>query len=105
MNTKELQKNDSHNRQATENVVIKGASAGVGRATAHAFAKRGANIGLIARGTEALDAACKEVESLGGRALAIPADVADSGQVEKAAAQFETKFGPIDIWINNAERR
>ena len=103
MNTNALKKTgNGSNGQAAENVVITGASSGVGRATAHAFAKRGANIGLIARGTEALDAACKEVESLGGRSFAIPADVADSGQIENAAAQFETKFGPIDVWINNA---
>ena len=94
--------NNGLNGHSKENVVITGASAGVGRATAHTFAKRGANVGLIARGTEALEAACREVESLGGKAVAIPADVASSEQVENAAAQFEAKFGPIDIWVNNA---
>jgi len=79
MNIKAMQgKNDGFNRQSIENVVITGASAGVGPATAHAFAKRGANVGLIARGTEGLNAACKEVEALRGRALAVRADVADS---------------------------
>lgn len=85
-----------------EVVVITGASAGVGRATAHAFAKRGAHIGLLARGTEALDAARAEVEALGGRAITIPTDVADSDQVEKAASTIEKELGPIDIWVNNA---
>ncbi len=103
MNTQALQKTDNgSNGKATENVVITGASAGVGRATAHAFAKRGANVTLVARGTEALDAACKEVEELGGHAFSVPADVADADQVENAASQAEEKFGPIDVWVNNA---
>lgn len=103
MNTKATQENNNGaKKRSEENVVITGASAGVGRATAHAFAKRGAKVGLIARGTGGLDAACKEVESLGGHAFAIPADVADAKQVENAAAQLEAKFGPIDIWVNDA---
>lgn len=89
-------------QHSPEVVVITGASAGVGRATAHSFGKRGAHIGLLARGTEGLEAARGEVESLGGRAIAIPTDVADSDQVEKAAGEVEKEFGPIDIWVNNA---
>jgi NAD(P)-dependent dehydrogenase (short-subunit alcohol dehydrogenase family) len=85
-----------------EIVVITGASAGVGRATAQAFAKRGAQIGLLARGRAGLEAARRDVEQLGGRALAIPTDVADAAQVEAAAAAIEETFGPIDIWVNNA---
>ncbi|HEX5539671.1 MAG TPA: SDR family oxidoreductase [Methylophilaceae bacterium] len=83
-------------------VVITGASAGLGRATACAFARQGARIGLLARGTDGLEAARREVEELGGQALALPTDVANSEQVEAAAAAVEAKFGPIDIWINNA---
>jgi NAD(P)-dependent dehydrogenase (short-subunit alcohol dehydrogenase family) len=83
-------------------VVITGASAGVGRATVREFARRGAHIGLVARASEGLEAARREVEELGGRATAIPADVADADQVEAAAAQVEATFGPIDIWINDA---
>ncbi len=83
-------------------VVITGASAGVGRATARAFAKEGARIGLIARGEAGLAAAKREVEELGGEALMLRADVADSAQVEEAAQAVEERFGPIDIWINNA---
>ena len=60
-----------------ETVVITGASAGVGRATAHAFAVQGAQIGLMARGTQGLQAAAAEVEKRGGKALALPLDVAD----------------------------
>jgi len=83
-------------------VVITGASAGVGRATAWAFAKRGARIGLLARGQEGLEATCREVQELGGEALAIPTDVANADQVEAAAAQVEQELGPIRTWVNNA---
>ncbi|HET7321219.1 MAG TPA: SDR family oxidoreductase [Longimicrobiaceae bacterium] len=83
-------------------VVITGASAGVGRATAHAFAKRGAKIGLLARGRAGLEGAKREVEELGGEALAIPTDVADADAVERAAALVEEQLGPIDVWVNNA---
>lgn len=83
-------------------VVITGASAGVGRATARAFARRGAHIGLLARGQEGLEAAQKDVEELGGKAIAIPTDVADAQQVEAAAQRVEETFGPIDVWVNDA---
>jgi short-subunit dehydrogenase len=85
-----------------EVVVVTGSSAGVGRAIAHAFAKRGANIGLLARGQEGLDAAQREVESFGGQALTVPTDVADHHQVEAAAQKVEEHFGPIDVWVNDA---
>src|SRR5687768_15527713 len=85
-----------------EVVVVTGASAGVGRATVRAFAKRGASIGLIARGPDGLRAAANEIEALGGKALVFAADVANAQQVEAAAAKVEEAFGPIDIWINNA---
>jgi NAD(P)-dependent dehydrogenase (short-subunit alcohol dehydrogenase family) len=74
----------------------------VGRATVREFAEQGARIGLLARGIDGLDAARRDVEKLGGKALAIPVDVADANQVEAAAAQVEAEFGKIDIWINNA---
>lgn len=83
-------------------VAITGASAGVGRAAVRAFAARGARLGLIARGRDGLEAARREVEELGGRALAIPADVADAGQVEAAAEAIEAELGPLDIWVNDA---
>jgi short-subunit dehydrogenase len=85
-----------------ETVVVTGASAGVGRATAHAFARRGARIGLIARGTQGLQAAATEVEQQGGRALTLPLDMADADAVEAAAERVENHFGPIDIWVNCA---
>lgn len=83
-------------------VVITGASAGVGRATARAFAREGARLGLIARGPAGLEAAKREVEALGGEALVLVADVADAQEVEKAAEAVEAHFGPIDVWVNNA---
>ena len=83
-------------------VVVTGASAGLGRAIAHAYAKRGAKLGLLARNPEALDAAKQECEALGGQARFIPADVSDAGAVDQAAAKIEEELGPIDIWVNDA---
>ena len=76
--------------------MVSGASAGVGRATVRAFAAEGASIGLIARDTEGLHAAAREVEQAGGRSLAMSADVADAGHVEAAAERIEAALGPID---------
>ncbi|HEY8400933.1 MAG TPA: SDR family oxidoreductase [Cytophagaceae bacterium] len=83
-------------------VVITGASAGVGRATAWEFAKKGAHIALLARGIEALEATKREVEALGGKAIIYSVDVADAEKVDQAAEFIEAELGPIDIWINNA---
>jgi NAD(P)-dependent dehydrogenase (short-subunit alcohol dehydrogenase family) len=85
-----------------EVVVITGASAGVGRATARKFARHGARIGLIARGLDGLKGAQKEVEALGGEALVFPVDIRNADRVEAAAAQIEADLGAIDFWINNA---
>ena len=86
----------------SEVVVITGASAGVGRATARKFARHGARIALLGRGMDGLEATQREVQELGGTAIAIPVDVANAEQVEAAAAQVEIDLGKIDIWINNA---
>ncbi len=85
-----------------EVVVITGASAGVGRAAAQAFGKRGACVGLLARGRDGLNGAKRDIEEAGGKALALPTDVSDPKQVEDAAAAVEKKFGPVDIWVNDA---
>lgn len=83
-------------------VMVTGASAGLGRAIAHAFAKRGARIGLIARNPEALEACRKEVEKLGGKALVLPLDVSDAKAVDAAAERLEDAYGPLEVWVNNA---
>src|SRR3569832_1135230 len=85
-----------------EVVVITGASAGVGRATARRFARDGAAIGLIARGRDGLEAVQSEVEALGGRAVVVSADVAETNQKKQATTTNKQTRGPIDIWINNA---
>lgn len=85
-----------------EVVVITGASAGVGRATAREFARHGAQVALIARGHDGLEVARRELEQLGGRALVLPLDVADADAVEHAAEVTEQELGPIDVWVNNA---
>jgi NAD(P)-dependent dehydrogenase (short-subunit alcohol dehydrogenase family) len=85
-----------------EVVVITGASAGVGRATAQAFGRRGARVGLLARGRDGLEGAKAEAESAGAKALVLPVDVSDAQAVEAAAGEVEERFGPIDVWVNNA---
>ncbi|HEX6836847.1 MAG TPA: SDR family oxidoreductase [Polyangia bacterium] len=85
-----------------EVVVITGASAGVGRATAQRFARDGASIALIARGEAGLEGARRDVEALGGEAITCAIDVADPWAVDAAAARAENELGPIDIWINVA---
>lgn len=89
-------------KKAGRVVVVTGGSAGVGRATVRAFAKEGARVGVIARDTEGLHAAAREADTLGGRGLALPVDVANADQVEAAAARIEEELGPIDVWVNNA---
>ena len=88
--------------EGREVVVVTGASAGIGRATARAWGAGGASGGLGARGRDGLQAARREIEAAGGRALVLPVDVADAEQVEAAAERVEAAFGPIDVWVNNA---
>ncbi len=83
-------------------VVITGASAGIGRAAARAFAARGDRIALLARGEAGLQGAADDVQAAGGRAVCIPTDVADYAQVDAAADRVEQTWGPIDVWVNDA---
>jgi NAD(P)-dependent dehydrogenase (short-subunit alcohol dehydrogenase family) len=85
-----------------EVVVVTGAGAGLGRAITQQFARHGASLGLLSRDPGRLADAVREVENLGGRAVALPTDVADADAVERAAARTEEAFGPIDVWVNNA---
>ncbi|HMG52601.1 MAG TPA: SDR family oxidoreductase [Kofleriaceae bacterium] len=82
--------------------VVTGASSGVGRAIARAYAQAGAHVALIARGQVGLDAAAREVERLGGEAIALSLDVADSAAVDRAADAVVARWGRIDLWVNNA---
>ncbi len=86
----------------SQTVVVTGASAGIGRATARLFGARGARVGLIARGQAGLESAAREVREAGGKALAVSADVADYEQVTAAARQIEQRLGPIGVWVNVA---
>ena len=83
-------------------VVITGASAGVGRASARAFSENGCRVVLLARGEGGLDQAKKEIESMGGEAHIIPTDVSDYKQLESAAERVEKEIGPINVWVNCA---
>ena len=83
-------------------VVVTGASSGLGRVTAHAFARAGANLVLAARGREALDAVARECTALGARTLVVPTDTRDAAAVSELAAVASRVLGRIDLWIDNA---
>ena len=83
-------------------VVIVGASSGIGRSAALAFAKRGARVAVAARNQKGLNSLVEEIARSGGEAIAIPADVADFEQVRKIAQQTAEAFGGIDTWVHNA---
>jgi len=83
-------------------VVICGASAGVGRATAHAYAAAGYAVGLLARSDEGLAGAVEELQAYGVPTLAISVDVADAAAVAQAAQRCEAELGAIEVWINSA---
>jgi NAD(P)-dependent dehydrogenase (short-subunit alcohol dehydrogenase family) len=83
-------------------VVVTGGSAGVGRATAVAFARHGDHVAVLARGEDRVQDACKDLRSFGLNALGLAVDVSDAHQVERAAEQVERELGPISVWVNNA---
>ena len=84
-------------------VVITGASSGVGRATAHAFAaaRRQSRAGGT-RPRAPLEDTAYECAGLGGRAIVVPTDVADPDGVRRLAEVAADRFGRIDVWVNNA---
>lgn len=85
-----------------KNVMITGASSGIGRGLALEIARRGARVGLVARRADLLNEIVAEVERLGAQALALPASVEDAAAMREAAEQMRRKFGPIDVMIANA---
>jgi NAD(P)-dependent dehydrogenase (short-subunit alcohol dehydrogenase family) len=92
-----------HARMSSQRVVVvSGASGGVGRAVARRFAACGDRVALLARGDEGLEAAAEDVRAAGGEALPLAVDVADSDAVERAATEVEDRFGPVEVWVNNA---
>jgi NAD(P)-dependent dehydrogenase (short-subunit alcohol dehydrogenase family) len=82
--------------------VVTGGTAGIGRATVRELARRGWDVGVIARGQERLDATTEEVRAAGRRAVAVSCDVADADAVDRAADHIEDALGPIDLWVNCA---
>lgn len=90
------------NGHTPQTVVITGATAGLGRATALEFARHGADVALLARDVDALQQTAQEVRAAGVRVLSIKVDVSDAQAVDDAAASVESRLGPIDVWVNNA---
>jgi NAD(P)-dependent dehydrogenase (short-subunit alcohol dehydrogenase family) len=89
-------------QMSTPVAVVTGASAGIGRATAVAFARRGWRVAIVARGCAGLEGARREVEAVGGRAMVFRLDVADAEAVFASADQVLESWGRLDVWVNNA---
>lgn len=83
-------------------IVVTGATGGVGRATAETFGARGDRVATLARGTEGLRAATRDVTAAGGDALSVSVDTADFAELDAAADRVEAELGPIDVWVNVA---
>ena len=82
--------------------IVTGGGRGIGRAIAEAFAAAGAAVVVSARSAEQLEATVATITAAGGRALAVPADVTDQGDVERLVAETERSFGPVDVLVSNA---
>jgi len=89
-------------RLAGETAIVTGAGRGFGKAIALGLAAEGAAVTLVARSKDQLDAVAREIEAVGGRALAVAGDVTKRDDVERVAAAAEKKFGPTTVLVNNA---
>ena len=83
-------------------VLITGASAGIGRATAERFARAGAKPALVARSADTLAGLAEELRAQGCEAIALPADLRDPAQVTRIVTDTAQRFGRLDVLINNA---
>src|SRR3712207_6583221 len=83
-------------------LVITGASSGIGLATARSAARQGAMVVLTARSEDALADAVRDINDSGGKAVFVPADVANRGELEHVADVAIEKFGGFDTWVNDA---
>jgi short-subunit dehydrogenase len=82
--------------------MITGASSGIGEGLALELSRRGAAVGLVARRAERLNELLKKIETEGGRALALDADVNNAEELRKQADRLRSTLGPIDVLIANA---
>lgn len=89
-------------RHRNRSVVVTGASSGIGRATAHAFARPGTFLLLTARRGDALEEVAGECRARGAKVTVVPADVTDAGATKEIARRVVTEFGRLDVWVNNA---
>ncbi|MGH7948121.1 MAG: SDR family NAD(P)-dependent oxidoreductase, partial [Candidatus Binataceae bacterium] len=87
---------------AGRNVIVTGASSGIGRDIAATFAGYGAKVAIMARREQMLVDLANEIAKAGGKALPLVCDVTNEGEVRKAIEQANREHGPVDILVNNA---
>ncbi len=87
---------------ANQRALITGASSGIGRATAIAFAEAGCAVALLGRSSEKLQAVTAEIQQTGGQAQAYVVDLKELAQINAQITAIANEFGPIDILVNNA---
>lgn len=85
-----------------KNVIVTGASKGIGKVVAEYFVKAKANVALVSRTKEVIDALAEEYSGNGGKIIAVPCDVSDEAQVKVMAQKVKEEFGTVDVLINNA---
>lgn len=82
--------------------IVTGGGRGIGRVISRMLAEAGAAVGLFGRNADRLEAAVQEIERAGGRATALPGDVTQKADVDRAVAQVRAAFGPVNLLVNNA---